>query len=87
MSVQLGCRSPLVLAKLGFDLRSQLEDTFAGPIPTRIQRLADQIDGYVAWRDVGRPYSDGASWSRMAEPSPEQVWRDLVEADQPFRFS
>ncbi|MBM0206107.1 hypothetical protein JNW90_26135 [Micromonospora sp. STR1s_5] len=79
MSVQLGCRSPLVLAKLGFDLRSQLQGTLSSPLPDPVQRLADEVDGYVEWRDVGAPPSDEG-----ARASAGDLWQDLVEADQPF---
>ena len=82
MSAQLGCRSPLVLAKLGHDLRSQLQATFSGPLPERIQLLADEVDGYVEWRDVGAPPSEGE-----ANASEGDLWQDLVEADRPFSFS
>jgi hypothetical protein len=82
MSAQLGCRSPLVLAKLGHDLRPQLQETFASPLPEPIQRLADEVDGYVEWRDVGATPSD-----EEAKASVGDLWRDLVEADRPFRFS
>jgi hypothetical protein len=83
MSAQLGCRSPLVLAKLGHDLRPQLQDTFASPLPEPIQRLADEVDGSAKWRDVGVPLAD----DRASVPLAEDLWRDLVEADRPFRFS
>jgi hypothetical protein len=81
MGQQLGCRSPFVLAKLGYDLRGQLEDTFSSPLPPRLKRLADQLDGYVAWRDVGAPPQADP------EPSPSSVWRAVVEADRSFPFS
>ena len=81
MSAHLGCRSPLVLAKLGFDLRSQLQDTFSSPLPDRILRLADEVDGYVEWRELGAPPASAAG------PSTRGLWRELVRADQPFRFS
>jgi hypothetical protein len=81
MATQLGFRSPFVLAKLGFDLRSQLEDTFTSPLPARIQRLADEVDGYVEWQDVG------PSPARPSGPETRRTWREFVEADQPFRFS
>ena len=83
ISTKFGCRLPLVLAKLGFDLRSQLDDTFSAPIPARIQRLADQVDGHVEWRDVGpEPRASSAE-----ERSTDEIWREFVEADQPFRFT
>lgn len=48
----LGCRSPLVQAKLGHDLRAYLDDTLNAPLPPRLQALSDELAGYVDWRDV-----------------------------------
>jgi hypothetical protein len=70
-----------VLAKLGFDLTSELEDTFTSPLPPRIQRLANEVDGYVEWHDVG------PSPAPPSGPDARRTWRQFVEADQPFRFN
>lgn len=47
-----GLRSPLVRAKLGYDLRAYLAATFGGPLPPRLQALSDELAGYADWRDV-----------------------------------
>lgn len=80
MGAKLGCRSPLVLAKLGYDLRAQLQDTFSSPLPARLKRLADQVDGYVEWRDVNRPPPG------EPETTPHEVWRSVAVTDWRFRF-
>lgn len=80
---QLGTRSPLVLAKLGHDLRPMLDDTLRAPLPEQLQRLSDELTGYAAWREVGPP------------PEPENVggvktrdlWRDIERSDAPFSFN
>jgi len=42
-SSSLGFRSPLVLAKLGFDLRSHYEDLLSEPLPDDLGRLLNQL--------------------------------------------
>jgi hypothetical protein len=42
-SSKLGFRSSLVLAKLGFDLRSQYEDLLSEPLPDDLGRLVNQL--------------------------------------------
>lgn len=49
---KLGCESRLVQAKLGYDLRAQLEPTSSGGLPSRLQRLVDELMGYVPFRVV-----------------------------------
>ncbi len=49
---RLGCRSPLVLQKLGYDLRSSLDDTFRAPLPQEMKALSDRLLGYADWEDV-----------------------------------
>lgn len=78
----LGCRSRLVLEKLGFDLRSCLESTFAAPLPADLQKLADELGGYAEWQDVGDPPRPAAEPARLERP-----WHDFVAADRPFHFS
>lgn len=80
---QLGIRSPLFLAKLGHDLRPVLDDTLRAPLPERMQRLSDEIDGYVAWRDVGAAPQP----ERGPEPSASELWQDALRADAPFSFT
>lgn len=58
---RLGCRSPLVLMKLGFDLRGHYDALLAAPLPEGLQRLADRIDGYAEWKDVDPSASTGAT--------------------------
>ena len=43
-SWNLGFRSALVLAKLGFDLRSQYEGVLSEPLPDDIGRLVSQLE-------------------------------------------
>lgn len=53
-----GCRSPLVQAKLGHDLRACLDETFTAPLPARLEALSDELAGYAAWREVA-PETEG----------------------------
>jgi hypothetical protein len=39
----MGARSPLVMMKLGFDLRSYYEDVIADPLPEDLQCLIEQL--------------------------------------------
>jgi hypothetical protein len=41
---RLGFRSPLVLAKLGFDLRDRYEEALSQPLPERLRRSLDRLD-------------------------------------------
>ena len=50
--VELGCRSPLVLAKLGYDLRSCYQDMVDQPMPEGLQSLCDELMGYATFDDV-----------------------------------
>lgn len=50
--MDLGCRSPLVMAKLGFDLRTHYKDLVEAPLPDRLQELCDKLLGYAAYEDV-----------------------------------
>ncbi len=49
-SSAMGFRSPLLLAKLGFDLRSQYENLLSDPLPEEFGRLLNQLED----RDVPR---------------------------------
>lgn len=49
---RLGCRSPLVLQKLGYDLRASLDETFKAPLPRDMKALSDRLVGYAEWKDV-----------------------------------
>lgn len=49
---RLGCRSPLVLQKLGHDLRASLDDTFNAPLPQEMKLLSERLLGYAEWQDV-----------------------------------
>ena len=51
-SANLGSHALLVLHKLGFDLRQQLDATLEAPLPPELARLADEVDRYAEWRDV-----------------------------------
>ena len=42
---KLGMRSPLVLAKIGSDLRERYDAVLGEPLPEEIQRAADQLPG------------------------------------------
>lgn len=52
---RLGCRSPLVLQKLGYDLRASLDETFSAPLPREMKALSDRLLGYAEWEDAERP--------------------------------
>jgi len=54
MSYKLGSQPMLILHKLGFDLRKQLDDTLAAPLPPRLRELCDELMGFADWRDVDR---------------------------------
>ena len=41
----LGMRSPLVLAKIGNDLRQSYDDVLEAPLPEEIQRVMNQLPG------------------------------------------
>ena len=83
-SSDLGVRSRLVLEKLGFDLQPYLEGTVEGPLPAKIQTLADELQGYVEWQDVGIPPRPEI----VPEPALEvDDVRRLYDADRPFRFA
>jgi hypothetical protein len=41
---RLGFRSPLVLAKLGFDLRDHYEEALSQPLPDALRRPLDQLE-------------------------------------------
>lgn len=69
----------LVLEKIGFDLRPKLEPTLQEPLPSHLQKLADEVDGYVEWRDVG----PGAA---PAEPEPVECTGHEPPSDDAFRF-
>lgn len=79
---ELGARSPLVLAKLGHDMRPVFKDTLRAPLPEPIQKLADELDGYAEWQDVGA--------APEPEPAPEQksedLWKEAVATDTAFQF-
>lgn len=47
-----GIDSRLLQAKLGHDLRPMLDETFRGPLPDRLQHLADELMGYAEYRVV-----------------------------------
>lgn len=49
---RLGCRSPLVLQKLGYDLRASLDDTFKAPLTQDMKALSDRLLGYAEWEDA-----------------------------------
>lgn len=49
---RLGCRSPLVLQKLGYDLRASLEETFRAPLPQAMKDLSDRLPGASERRDA-----------------------------------
>jgi hypothetical protein len=55
----LGSHALLVLHKLGFDLRQQLDATLEAPLPPELARLADEVDRYAEWRDVAEPPPQG----------------------------
>ena len=50
--LELGCRSPLVMAKLGYDLRSCYQEVVEQPMPDRLQSLCDELLGYASFEDV-----------------------------------
>lgn len=62
---RLGCRSLLVLMKLGFDLRAHYDEVVAAPLPHDLQALADRVDGYVEWRDVGASDADTFAFGNL----------------------
>lgn len=83
-NMQMGCRSRLVLEKLAFEVGRQMEDTLRAPLPDRLQRLADELEGYAEWRDVG-----SSSPTPPARP-PRDPFAErglLVSGDEPFRFN
>jgi hypothetical protein len=41
---RLGFRSPLVLAKLGFDLRDHYEEIVSEPLPEDLRRSLDRLE-------------------------------------------
>ena len=49
---KLGCRSMLVLLKLGFDMRPYYDDVLNAPLPPALQTLSDELAGYAAWTDA-----------------------------------
>lgn len=49
---KLGCRSPLVLQKFGYDLRASLDETFRAPLPQEMKDLSDRLLGYSKWEDA-----------------------------------
>ena len=49
---RLGCRSPLVLQKLGYDLRASLDETFRAPLPQEMRDLSDRLIGHDEQRDA-----------------------------------
>jgi hypothetical protein len=52
-STRMGFRSPLVLAKLGFDLRDHYDDMLSEPLPEELGRLVNLLEE----RDVPRASS------------------------------
>lgn len=49
---RLGCRSPLVLQKLGYDLRTSLDETFRAPLTQEMKALSARLLGYAEWQDA-----------------------------------
>lgn len=49
---KLGCRSLLVLMKLGYDLRAYYEGMIDEELPTELKELSDKLIGYVPFRDI-----------------------------------
>ena len=49
---QLGFESPLVLAKLGYDLRERLGEALDAPVPEQLEPLIDRIAEGEQPRDV-----------------------------------
>ena len=41
---RLGFRSPLFLAKLGFDLRDQYDEVLSEPLPEDLRRSLDRLE-------------------------------------------
>lgn len=46
---KLGCRSPLVLMKLGHDLRPTYDTVLTEPLPAGLLAIAEELDGYADW--------------------------------------
>lgn len=61
---KLGCRSLLVMMKLGFDMRAHYDHVLVDPLPEHLQILADRIEGYAEWTEVGQ----GAAAEHQANP-------------------
>jgi len=74
-NAKLGEHSLLVLHKLGFDLRQQLDET-ALPIPMELAKLADEVAGYVEWRQVRR--------QSQTKPSPAADPMEFLVLDRPL---
>ena len=46
----MGAQSPLVMAKLGFDLRSAYDELLRSPLPEHLRRLIERLPGRVRYR-------------------------------------
>lgn len=86
MTTHLGIRSPLVQSKIGFDLRPAFDDTLNDPLPPRLRKLADAVDGYADWREV-RPAQvcDVALAPRRSGDA--EFLRSILAEDDAFRFA
>lgn len=57
--VELGCRSPLVMAKLGYDLRTCYQEVVDQPMPERLQSLCEELLGYASFDEVDDERTSG----------------------------
>ena len=69
---RLGFRSPLVLAKLGFDLRDRYEEALSQPLPETLRRSLDRLDARA--RRPGRRMGLREHIEALTRPG---AWRKL----------
>jgi hypothetical protein len=58
-TLKLGMRSPLVLAKIGYDMRQNYSDLIEQPLPGEIEQAVEQLQNVTVPQSPEAPTDDG----------------------------
>jgi hypothetical protein len=76
----LGSQSPLVLAKLGYDLREAYDDVVQEPLPEAIQQVLKRLPDAPSLRTIQGPIPV----SHNPEPTDQRLDAVLLPSEKPI---